>query len=267
MSTFQHPLWGYEVTYPDDWVHATHGDVEAFAPHSAALDIHYEGERMGYLLLRAELNPYQKPIEPLWAEHLTRIAVMHAAKKVGSSLFTVGNAKGFEAELLLPRRENKRLWVGILSAGGIILHLMVMHRKTERAAFQPIVSKIVASLRFAASVSDVRVTPRGMPIPASCVPAPVEELFPQANPEDQWEAYRGGGAADALQIFYLREAPAHGWESLAYFPFPGKTPDITYATLLLHKEGIGAAVHILPVGKDTPLSEGNIVIQYPTKKG
>ena len=272
MQVFQQHFWGYEVSYPEDWVHAAHGDVEAFGMHEQALDLNYDGKGMGYLLIRCELNPYQSPIAPLWSKYLARVAVMHSAKNVGSSPFRVGNMEGFEAELVLPRRENKRLWVGILSAGGILLHLMVLHRKTEFDAFQPIVSGMVSSLRFAESVSDLRVTPRGMPIPKGSVSAPAEEIFPEAESlapyTESWDAFRTDAPIDALQIFYLREAPVHGWELLAYSPFPGKSPETTYATLVTRKEdGGGAAIHLVPAGEgDASLPQGHIVIQY-LKKG
>ncbi len=259
MAVFQQHFWGYEVTYPNEWVHATHGDVEAFAMHREALDTAYHGPRMGYLLVRAEYNPYQRPVEPLWSQHLTKIAVMHTAKKVGSAPFEVGSARGFEAELLLPRRDNRRLWTGILSAGGIILHLMVTHRKDEKETFQPVVSRMVASLRFSAHVEGVHVSPLGMPLPRGSQAAPIEAIYPQAEASSTWEAYRGSGPADALQIFYLREAPFHGWESLAFYPYPNRDPYIQHASLVLHKAGRGAAVHIIP---DKNADTAHIAIQY-----
>ncbi len=254
MPLFQQHYWGYEIAYPDDWVHATHEDVEAFAMHTQALDTRYDGPGMGYLLVRAEFNPYRRPIEPLWAQHLTKIAVMHTAKKVGSAPLEVGNLKGFEAELLLPRRDDRRMWVGILSAGGIILHLMVMHRKAEKEAFQPAVTRMVYSLRFAPRVEGVSLSPGGMPLPAGYREAALQEVYPQAEGDAGWEAYTGKAQADALQIFYLREAPASGWEMLAFYPYPNREKEIRHAQLVLHKESLGSVVHIFPGGE--------IAIQY-----
>jgi len=254
VALFQQHFWGYEITYPDDWVHATHGEVEAFAMHTQALNVEYKGAHMGYLLVRGEFNPYQKPIEPLWGQHLTKIAVMHAAKKVGSAPFQVGNAKGFEAELLLPRRDDRRMWVGLLSAGGIILHLMVTHRKAEKEEFQPVVSRMVASLRFAPQVEGVTLSPGGMPLPKGYQRADPKSVYPQADASSEWEAYTGEAASGALQIFYLREAPVYGWEALAFYPYPNTDPQIQHGQLVLHKDGRGAVIHILP--------SGQIAIQY-----
>ncbi len=257
MADFQQHYWGYEITYPDDWTHATHGEVEAFAMHRQALDSAYDGPHMGYLLIRAEYNPYQKPIQPVWAQHLAKIGVMHAAKKVGSAPFEVGVLQGFEAELVLPQRDNRRLWVGILAAGSIILHLMVTHRKTEKDTFQPIFSQMVASLRFAGQVADVTQTPGGMPLPREAEPAAIEDVYPHHDDASRWEAYHCAAAADALQIFYAREAPVHGWELLALDPYPNQDEKKTWASLIVHKTGQGAAIHILPKAQGSDL-----IIQY-----
>lgn len=255
MPVFQQHFWGYEITYPDDWVHATHGDVEAFALHPQALDIDYDGPHMGYLLIRAELNAYQMPLEPLWTEHLSRIAIMHGAKQIGSRPYLAGQAKGFAAELLLPRREERRLWTAVLAAGGIVLHLMAMHRSTEVLDFHP----LVASLRFAPFVTGMTRSPRGMPLPAGSLPVQPADVFPDLTPADHWEAYRAAAAVDALQIFYIREAPGHGWEVLGYSPYPNRDPAIQHASLVLYRDGQGAAVHLLPEADD----KGIVVLHHP----
>ena len=65
MSVFQHVLWGYELTYPDNWVHQTTGAVEAFAAISEALTPDYSGEYSGQILVRGEFNCARQPIGPL----------------------------------------------------------------------------------------------------------------------------------------------------------------------------------------------------------
>jgi hypothetical protein len=56
MPGFQHLLWGYELTYPVDWVHQTIGDAEGFASIPEAFEAGYEGPNAGHLLVRAEWN-------------------------------------------------------------------------------------------------------------------------------------------------------------------------------------------------------------------
>lgn len=255
VPVFQQHFWGYEITYPDHWVHATHGDVEAFALHPQALDVAYDGPRMGYLLIRAELNAYQMPLDTLWAEHLSRIAIMHGAKQVGSKPYFVGQSKGFAAELMLPRREDKRLWTAVLAAGGIVLHVLAMHRSSEALDFQPLIS----SLRYASLVSGVTLSARGMPLPTGSLPVEPADVFPDITAADHWETYRASAAVDALQIFYAREAPAHGWEVLGYSPYPNRDPAIQHASLVLYRDGCGAAVHLLP----HDIGTGFVVLHHP----
>lgn len=267
MAVFQQHFWGYEITYPDEWTQATHGDVEAFAMHTQALSPDYDGPHMGYLLVRAEFNPFQDPIEPLWNEYAAKIAIMHGAKKIGSAPFKVGTLAGFEAELQLPQKENRRLWMGVLAAGGVVLHLMVTHRKTEKALFQPVFSRMVASLRFAARVEGVRLTESGLPLPQGYLPAAVDDVYPQAEAGSRWEAFRGPAAADALQIFYLREAPVYGWQTLAFSPYPNPRQAGTEAVLVLNRPGSdGTAVRILPSDSNQPQSPANLVIQHIQKR-
>src|SRR5512147_2380879 len=127
MKIFQHELWGYELTYPDDWTHRTIQDKEAFAFLAEALEPGYEGTNAGYLMVKAEWNCARKPIEPLWNRHIGLTAGMLSAKKVGSAPWRMGGATGLEAEIVLPTKSSRRLWTGILSKDLTVLHFLVTH--------------------------------------------------------------------------------------------------------------------------------------------
>ena len=259
MPTFVHPLWGYALDYPAGWAHRDEGEVTAFAARPEALNADYEGEGMGYLLIRPELNPFMRPIEPLWTEYITKIAIMRGAKKLGASPLKVGNLQGYEAELLLPAKQNRRLWVGLLAAGGVILHLMVTHRKDDRDLFQEPASRMVSSLRFVAALEEVATTPRGLPLPAGYSPTAPEAVVEGVDAPNKWEAFTGSAPIGGVQVFYLREAPQHGWEIAEYYPYPNPKAPSPYARLLLEKDGTVAAVALLPREKG---SKTDIAIRY-----
>ena len=246
MPTFVHPLWGYALDYPEGWAHRDEGEVVAFAARPEALDPDYDGEGMGYLLIRPELNPFMRPIEPLWTEYITKIAIMRGAKKLGASPLKVGNLQGYEAELLLPMRQRRRLWVGLLAAGGVVLHLMVTHRKDDREIFQQPASQMVSSLRFVAGVENVAVTGRGVPIPPNYRPATVDDVVDGVNDLARWEAFTGNAPIGGVQVFYLREAPQHGWTVSEYYPYPNAKAPAPFARLILEKGDEVAAVAMLP---------------------
>ncbi len=249
MPTFVHPLWGYALEYPQGWAHRDEGEVVAFAARPEALNTDYDGEGMGYLLIRPELNPFLRPIEPLWTEYITKIAIMRGAKKLGASPLHVGTLQGYEAELLLPARQNRRLWVGLLAAGGVILHLMVTHRKDDRDAFQQPASRMVASLRFVAGVDGVALTEQGVPLPPNYRPVPVHDVVDDVKDPARWQAFTGNAPIAGVQVFYLREAARHGWTVSEYYPYPNAKAPMPFARLLLEKDGAVTAVALLPRDK------------------
>ncbi len=249
MPTFVHPLWGYALDYPEGWVWQEDGEVVAFAAHREALSLDYEGERAGHLAVRPELNPYLRPIEPLWTQYITRIGIMRGAKKLGASPLQVGNLQGYEAELLLPVKQNRRLWVGLLAAGGVVLHLMATHRKDEKAYFQPLFSRMVESLRFVEHTEGIRTNSWGLPLPPDYVPTSPEEILEDVDPSRPWEAYRGEGVLAALQVFYLRELPHYGWEVDTYYPYPNRNPDVRFASFVVHKGEQTVVVALIPRGE------------------
>ncbi len=255
MPTFVHPLWGYALDYPEGWVWKEEGEVTAFAPHEAALSLQYEGERMGHLAIRPELNPYLRPIEPLWTHYITRISIMRGAKKLGASPLKVGNLQGYEAELLLPVKQNKRLWIGLLAAGGVVLHLVVTHRKDEKAYFQPLVSAMVSSLRFVDHTDSYQLTAAGIPIPPRYMPAAPEDIVEDLPAHKVWDAYTGNAPIGALQVFYLRELPHQGWHIETYYPYPNRNSEIRFASFLVHNADRTAVIALIPRGNKPTVAD------------
>ncbi len=260
MAIFQHPLWGFELTYPDDWAHQTNADADGFAENAEAFDrAGAANEQAAHMLVRGEWNGRREPIAPLWNRHITKLSIMLGAKKLGASPFTMGGANGFEAEIQLPRRQNRRLWAGILAWDRIILHLMVSHPREERADFEPQATQIIASLRFLEQIEGLATTAEGVPLPPDYAPVDPASLVPDAQDDESWQAYDGSSNIGALQAFYYRELPQHGWEISEFIPFPNQV-DIHFVRLRIHKENITATLGILPSEGKKPF--GKIVIKY-----
>ena len=250
MPAFVHPLWGYALDYPEGWVWREDGEVVAFAPHQAALEVTYDGPQAGHLVIRPELNPYLQPLDRLWTQYITRIGIMRGAKKMGAAPLKVGALQGYEAELLLPRKQGRRLWVGLLAAAGMILHVALTHRVEEKGYFQPLASRMVQSLRFVSHTPGGGTTEEGVPLPPGYRPVAPQEVLPDATPEQGWSAYRGEAPIAALQAFYLRELPYHGWQMTAYYPFPNRDPAVTFAGFSVEREGRQGLVALVPHGAD-----------------
>ncbi len=247
MPTFVHPLWGYALDYPNGWVWEEQGEVTAFGPHKDKLNTE-NLQQAGHFAIRPELNPYLRPIEPLWTEYITRVSIMKGAKKVGASPLKVGNLEGYESELLMPARQKRRLWVGLLAAGGIILHLMLTHPTDEKTIFQAPASRMVQSLRFVAHTASIATTAAGLPLPPQYHPTAVESVLADTTADQGWEAWTGDAPLAALQAFYLRELPHHGWKITAYYPFPNREPNIRFASFLAQRDDAQAIVALIPYG-------------------
>ncbi len=268
MPKFQDHLWGYELTYPDNWVHQTIQDTEAFAEHAEALTPDYEGALAGQILLRLELNPFRQAIEPIWSQHIARYAGLMGAKNVGSAPWHMAEASGLEAEIVLPKKENQRFWTGILQRQFIILKFAVVHPLEARKYFEPLATQIISSLRFIQQATDLAVTPDILPLPPGYAPADPQSLISDIQDSVNWRAYTGAASMAALQAFYLREAPNHGWAVLTYDPFPAKT-ELGFARLELRQGVRTAMLGILPMG-DAPLnsnSPGSLAVKFSLSPG
>ena len=259
MTVFKHVLWGYELTYPDDWLHKKAFDVDAFAAYPESLDPGYEGEKLGHLLVRGEFNPQMQPVDDLWNRHIAKMSVMLNAKRLGSAPLQFGGGIGYEVEIVLPKKDKKRLWAGILTYRTTILHLMVLHLKENRTWFEPIASKVIASIRFFDRANEADLNQAGLPLPLDYAPTDPTAILPDIQDSANWQAYDGTGDIGALQNFYLRELDNYGWDVIEYSPFPA-SKEVNFARFHIHKEGTYAILGILPTDDKPPL--GKIVIKY-----
>jgi hypothetical protein len=258
MTTFQQPLWGYQLKMPDGWVHRQLQDTDGFASHAQALAPDYQGEKLGHVLVRGEWNPTRQPFEASWNQHITRLAVMLGAKKLGAAPWELPGGRGFEVEIQLPKKTKRRLWAGILENGPVLLHFMVSHWLEERAWFEPLASQLIASLRFQPQIAGLETDSAGLPLPPGYTAADPTEFLTDLQDPAAWQAYDGQANMGALQCFLTREAPAHGWEIQEYVPFPGSN-NRGFARLQLVKDEQHLTVGVLPIGDKTPT--GKLVIK------
>ena len=267
MTVFRHVLWGYELTYPDDWVHQTLEEVEGFAALVEALQPGYDGEKNGHLLVRAEWNGLMQELEPLWSRHMGLTAGMLGAKKVGAAPWKMGGAAGLEAEVVLPKNSKQRLWAGILGRGPLVLHFMVSHSLEERAWFEPVVTRLISSLRFPTSWEGLEHDATGLPLPPGYTPAAPEEIIQGIADPTLWRAYRGRSSVGALQAFYVREAQKHGWQIESFEPFPGLT-DLGFARFQVRKEATALTIGLMPYGGERvySISPANLVIKIKSSE-
>ncbi len=266
-TLFQHILWGYEFSYPDHWIHQEVQDADAFAPHVLAtpdaLEPSYSGPDAGHLLVRGEWNWQRQPVEPLWNQHIGKLAGMLGAKQVGSASWKLGEAVGLEAEIVLPKKDNQRLWAGILMRDFRVLHFMVTHPKEVRDQFEPVVTKIISSLHFPNRMPGIKASREGLPLPPGYEPVDPQSILADISDRENWRAYAGKSGIGALQAFYLREVPIHNWDTEEYIPFPGPS-DLGFARLQLRKDDLKIMLGILPYdpsGTITSSSPANVVFK------
>ncbi len=263
MAIFQHIFWGYTLTFPEEWVHRTLGEVEGFAARAEALESGYAGEQAGHLLVKAEWNAALQPVEPPWAQQMGTTAGMIGAKKVGSAPWQMAGATGLEAEFVLSKQTNLRLWSGLLARDFLVLHFMVAHPKEERAWFEPLATRLIASLRFLPTVEGVTVNAAGLPVPPGYGPVDARQIIPDLTEPQRWQAYGGPGATmGALQAFYLRELVALGWTMDEFVPFLAPV-DLGFARFTLRRGETSAVVGLMPAGAAplTAASPAQVVIK------
>ncbi|MBN1149217.1 MAG: hypothetical protein JXA78_18295 [Anaerolineales bacterium] len=266
MARFQHLLWGYELSYPDDWMHKTIQDIEGFSPTPEALTSNYQGPRSGTILVRTDWNCAGKPLEALWNRHLGMTAGLIGAKEVGTAAWKLAGASGYETEIVLPKKEDTRLWAGVLAKGFMVLSISVSHPKNERSWFEPIATQVISSLGFPQTLGEFPVTHSGLPLPPGYA-----EIDPQIAVEDitdveNWQAYDGDASIGALQAFYLREAPAYGWQVQEYVPFPIQS-NLGFARLTLQKGESAVTIGLLPKGEQVvnSTSSARVVIKISSQ--
>jgi hypothetical protein len=264
MAVFQHILWGYELTYPDQWIHQTIQDSDAFAAVAEALDAYYFAPDAGHLLVRGEWNWKRQPIEPLWNQHIGMLAGMMGAKEVGSAPWKLAQASGLEAEIVLPKKDNQRLWTGILMRDFRVLHFLVAHPKEVRESFEPQATKIISSLRFPNRILGIRASREGIPLPPDYTAAEPATIIPDIADPEHWRAYSGQAGIGALQAFYIREIPIHNWDLEEYVPFPAPS-ELGFARLRLRRGDLKIMLGLMPYdlsGTITSSSPANIILKF-----
>jgi hypothetical protein len=147
------------------------------------------------------------------------LAGMLGAKQVGSAPWKLGDAVGGEAEIVLPKKDNGRLWTGILMRDFRVLHFMVTHPKEIRAQFEPVTTKIISSLRFPNQFLGIKTSREGIPLPPGYEAVDPKSILTDISNPENWRAYSGKAGIGALQAFYF-EVPIHNWEMEEYVPFP-----------------------------------------------
>jgi hypothetical protein len=263
MPNFQHLLWGYELTYPESWIHRSVNDTDAFYSNPEAQGSEAAGAAGGQILVRAELNYPPRLIEPVWNQHIAQVAGMLGARQVGSAPWQMAGATGIEAEIVLPKRENQRLWAGILARGYVILKFAVTHPKQERDVFEPAATSIISSLKFLKNVDGLAFNDWGLPLPPGYQPAAPSEIIQDIADPQNWQAFDGQSGVDALQAFYLRELEVAGWEILEYVPFPSLV-ELGFARMQVQKDDVLITLGILPFGAETvtPFSQGKLAFKF-----
>lgn len=262
MPVFQHPLWGYTLNYPDQWIHRHVQGAETFASREEALAEGYDGPDAGQVMVKAEWNSTLQPVEPLWNQHIGLMASMIGAKAVGSAPWKMGGANGLETEIGFPKQVNRRLWTGILSRDFLVLKFMVMHPKTARQQFEPQATLLIGSLRFPTHLFFTRANETGLPQPPGASATPIQEVLADVTDPENWRAYTAPGSIGALQAFYLRECPALGWRVEEFIPFPYPS-DLGFARFKLVKDGAWVTLGLMPWAE--PAQEGSLSADSPAR--
>lgn len=255
---FQQPLWGYELDLPEGWHHRRLGNKDGFTPDPRAFQTRYEGETLAQLLIQGEWNSLRKPTEQLWTQHLGRTSLLLGAKNIGTARWKMTGAVGYEAEIVLPKRNRQRMWAGMLEKEELVLEFFVLHWKEKRKEMEPLISKIISSLRLIPSAENLEWTPEEIPLPPDSRPIPPTWVIDDIQDADRWRAYQGFFPPGALQAFYLRELPHSEWTVTSYIPFPNRV-GLPFAYLKLKKEGETQTLGLLPGSEDQPWS--SIVIK------
>jgi hypothetical protein len=238
-------------------------EIEAFSTNPDAIGLELSGTVGGQILVRAELNYPPRLIEPVWNQHIAQVAGMMGARQVGSAPWRMAGATGIEAEIVLPKRENQRLWAGVLAHGYVILKFAVTHAKEERSQIEPAATSIISSLKFIKKINDLAFTEWGLPLPPGYQPATPSEIIQDIVDPQNWQAFDGQSGTDALQAFYLRELENAGWEILEYVPFPSLV-ELGFARMQVHKGDYSVTLGILPFGTEavTASSPGKLAFKF-----
>jgi hypothetical protein len=258
MKTFQHQLWGFEIDIPETWHHIRFGAKDGFAEDLEAFHSEYQGEKLAQLLINEEWNSLKQPIHEIWQSHMGKTALMLGAKNLGSAVWELAGAHGYEVEIVLPKKNRKRLWAGILENGLMVLTFLVLHWKDNREEMEPLLSRIISSLRYVNHTDGIISNSSGLPLPSLAKPVDPLLIVDDIQDPENWEAYQGKFSVGSLQAFYNRELDNFNWQVNRYVPFPNPG-DLPFARLLLEKDGKSYSLGLMP-GVDNE-NTGNIVLK------
>jgi len=245
MNTYQHQLWGYQIDLPDGWQHQAFGQKDGYSEDPDAFLPNYQGDKLAQLLINGEWNSLQRPVIDLWRQHLGKTSLMLGAKNLGAAVWKMAGARGFEVEIVLPKKSPHRLWTGILENGFLVLTFLVLHWKENREEIEPLISRTIASLKYLKRVDRVDQLSNGLPIPAPVKSIDPLTVVPDISDSKNWQAFQSDFSPGALQAFYLRELPHFGWNITRYVPFPN-SGEIPFARLLLEKDGQTYSLGLMP---------------------
>ena len=265
MAIYENELWGYQLEVPDTWVHRTIQGAEGFAAHPDALDPDYDGSQAGHLLIQAEWNGLQAPIERLWKNHIGKLAGMMGAKQVGSAPWTMAGATGVETDIALPKKTENRLWAGVLVKNFLVLKFMLVHPIEERQQIEPIATNLLKSLSFPGHVQGLQRTQEGLPIPQGCTDMDPRQALSDLEDSQNWKAYETDHPLGGVQAFYYRESPAAGWTIDEFLPFPGNH-DLPFARLRLRKENVLVGLGLIPSPAQPGEQQPKARIAYTARK-
>jgi hypothetical protein len=261
MTIFQHIYWGYEITCPDFWHHQKIQDTDYFVSNVKAVESNYDGSGAGQIQIRGEWNWSRQNVEPLWNTQLGKLASIFGAKNVSSAPWRLGEAFGLEAEIVLPKKDNLRLWTGILMHDFLILHFLVTHPKEEREKFEPEATKIISSLGFPKTIAGVQFSSEGLPLPPDFTAIDPQHILKDISDPDRWRAFSGVSDVGALQSFYLRELTLHKWKIVEYVPFTSLS-ELGFARYKLEKDKQQITLGLMPaeeVESGNKSTQSNIV--------
>ena len=258
MKIFQHQLWGFEIDIPETWQHMQFGKKDGFSEDPKAFRSDYQGEQLAQLLINGEWNSLKQPIHELWQSHVGKTALMLGAKNLGSAVWEMGGASGYEVEIVLPKKSPNRLWAGILENGLMVLTFLALHWKVNQEEMEPLLSRIISSLRYVNHTDGIISNSYGFPLPSLSKPVDPLLIVDDIQDLENWEAYQGEFSVGSLQAFYNRELANFNWHVKRYVPFPNPG-NLPFARMLLEKDDLSCSLGLMP-GVDSE-NTGNILLK------
>lgn len=230
---------------PQEWQHKKFATRDGFAVDIQAFEANYQGQNLAQLLINGEWNSLKKPVPDLWQNHLSKVSLMLGAKNLKYAAWELAGARGYEVEIILPKKNPQRLWTGILENGMLVLSFLALHWKENREEIEPVLSSIIASLKYLKSVANLEQNEVGLPLPPGATATDPRSIVSDIADPDHWLAYQTNDHSCALQAFYLRELPYRNWDISRYIPFPN-SGELPFARIITHKNRLSFSLGIMP---------------------